>query len=166
MKKRLTDCPERDLAKSRGERFYFIDAPCRNGHTGKRYVNGGGCWACGMDEYRGERTETHALAVPTSVYVIEAGEYIKVGLAENILKRLQVLKTHCPLPVRVAFCSRPIPRSEARKIEQSCHSFLIKFHVHGEWFKTDAVSAIKFINLAEDVGYGVLEEKVQLRLVD
>ena len=79
------------------------------------------------------------------VYVIKAGEYVKVGIAEDVLKRLQVFRTHCPMPVSLAYCSKAILRPEARKIELECHGHLLLSHVHGEWFKVDASIAVSFL---------------------
>ena len=77
-----------------------------------------------------------------SVYVIQAGEYIKVGIAEDVLKRLQVFRTHCPMPVSMVYCSKPVLRPEARRIELLCHGQLGFHHVHGEWFRTDPAKAV------------------------
>ena len=96
---------------------------------------------------------------------MQAGEFIKVGLAENIIARLQVLRTHCPIDVRVAYCSKPLPRNEARKIEHACHLFLIEKHVRGEWFVADASIAINFINKEAIAERLEISRPVQLRLV-
>lgn len=113
----------------------------------------------------GESTGDSFVSVLTSVYVIQAGEFIKVGLAENIIARLQVLRTHCPMDVRVAYCSKPLPRNEARKIEHACHLFLIEKHVRGEWFLADASIAINFINKEVIAERLEISRPVQLRLV-
>lgn len=69
------------------------------------------------------------------VYVIQAGEYVKVGIAENLAARLSVFKCHNPIPVSVAYCSNPMFRPEARKIEVGCHSLMGESRANGEWFK-------------------------------
>ena len=99
------------------------------------------------------------------VYVIEAAEFIKVGIAEDIKTRLVVFKTHCPLPVRLAYSSKPMLRPKARQIEVECHRYLISCHHHGEWFKATAKSAIEFISTKTEPAAEITPEPTQLRLV-
>lgn len=83
--------------------------------------------------------------VLTLVYAIEAGPYVKVGIAENLKTRLVLFKTHCPLPVKVVFHSKKMLRTEARSIEVDCHHHLIEYHVHGEWFEVTASKVVSFL---------------------
>ena len=97
------------------------------------------------------------------VYVIRADRFIKVGIAEDIRSRLIVFRTHCPLPVEVAYCSKPMLRPAAREIEVACHTHLIERHIRGEWFEAKAEDAIRFLSgLAPELPK---ESPVQLRLV-
>ena len=102
-------------------------------------------------------------SVLTLIYVIEAGPYVKVGIAENLKTRLVLFKTHCPLPVRVVFHSKKMLRTEARSIEVDCHAHLIEHHVHGEWFEVAASKAVLFLQGACEEGPQI--SPVQLRLV-
>lgn len=98
------------------------------------------------------------------IYVFKAGDFIKVGIAENIVTRLSVFRTHCPLPVSIAYCSTRVVRPVAREIETACHDELAHCHVHGEWFKASPTAAIvvldRYLSRAEKQPH-----PVQLKLV-
>lgn len=166
MKKHRSQCPERDEAIRLGLRFYYVATPCPKGHTsGKRYTSGGNCVDCLTDRYRGHRTTTASKSIQTSIYVIEAGDFIKVGIASDIMARLAALKTNCPLPVSVAFLSEPMPRAEAMQIEKRCHWYLLPLLVHGEWFRAPAQKAIAIINKPAIAQCKNEPESTQLRLI-
>ena len=94
------------------------------------------------------------------VYVVAAGNFVKVGIAEDINARVQVLKTHCPLPVSVEFCSERMLRPKARELELDCHSRFSPFHSHGEWFQVSAKEVLAYLS-----GLGREDSPVQLRLI-
>ena len=97
------------------------------------------------------------------VYVIEAGPYVKVGIAADIRTRLTVFQTHCPLQCRVAYSSEKMLRPKAREVEIACHEHLILNHVHGEWFEASAERAILFLKTL--LGVDSKKEPTQLRLI-
>lgn len=162
----LTNSLEREIALWLGHRFYMVTKPCRNGHVSKRYTVGGGCYECAQMRYteRAPLLSEAQQSIPTSVYVIEAGEFIKVGIAEDVESRLQVLRTHCPLPARIVFSTEPMPRPEAKRIEAWCEFKLADKAVHGEWFKCSAALAIDAIGLMPSIEVEA-NEPVQLQLV-
>ena len=97
------------------------------------------------------------------IYVVKAGPFTKVGIAENIRTRMVVVRCHCPLPVELVYHSKPILRPRAREIEVACHNHLIDHHVQGEWFKVLPQIAINFINTMAEEADSV--EHPQLKLV-
>jgi hypothetical protein len=147
--------------------------PCRSGHVSKRYSNSGICWECARLKAAGETMsaltqEETQRSIPTVVYVIRAGEFVKVGIAEDVSTRLQVLRTHCPIPASLVYATMPIPRRDARKIEALCAIALAGRATQGEWYRCDAEDAIAVIRESyDDVDRAVdpHPDAVQLSLV-
>lgn len=128
--------------------FYTPPKPCRNGHTSKRYAATGICAECSDLNYKPRAVTREELAdsVATVVYVVEAGGYVKVGIAEDVAARFAAIKTNCPLPTRIAFTTEPLPRPWARKVEAWCSFVLADKSAQGEWFQCavhEAVAAIE-----------------------
>jgi hypothetical protein len=69
-----------------------------------------------------------------SVYVMEAGEHTKIGVATEPRARLKSLQAGCPLEIHLLghlrFASFPV----ARAIEAEMHNVFAEFRGHGEWF--------------------------------
>jgi hypothetical protein len=151
----IKDCPARDIARTRGERFYIPEVPCRNGHLSKRYTIGGAWVECQRQHQASYKTgallgafseEEIANSVQTSVYVISAGEYVKVGIAEDVGKRLATIQSQCPLLLSVAGVFGPMPRLEARRIEQQCFRLMFGRHERGEWYRCSAHEILSIIS--------------------
>jgi len=70
------------------------------------------------------------------VYLIQAGEHTKIGIATNVQARMAALQTGHPqtLELRGTFeCADP------RRVEMELHELFRPKHVRGEWFAlTDA----------------------------
>ena len=147
MKTGLTNCPERIEAQRLGHRFYQPPKPCRNGHDSKRYTNSGACVECSCIKYSPRMPHQSELdsSIQTVVYVITAGEYVKVGIAEDVGARLQVTQTHCPIEARLVYSTSPLPRALARAIEGWCAVSLADFATRGEWYRCDPAQAIAVI---------------------
>jgi hypothetical protein len=71
------------------------------------------------------------------VYAIEAGDFIKIGVAEDPERRLRALQTASPLPLRLL---------DARPFRTSARAFVVEWVIHdeltcngqlqqGEWFR-------------------------------
>lgn len=68
------------------------------------------------------------------VYYITDGEYIKIGVAENVKKRLSHIQTGNPRPLSV-ICAIPVPcKSDAYALESRLHNEYAMFARCGEWF--------------------------------
>ena len=81
-------------------------------------------------------------------------QYIKIGLARNIKKRINGLATGCPLKIKKAmyFCVGGYGRTW--KLEQDTHKEFAKFRATGEWFRfkdkeEKAEQVINILNFVE-----------------
>lgn len=63
------------------------------------------------------------------VYFIQAGQYIKVGRAKDVMSRLDQLKAGSPFPLTLLGA---IPGSRKREIQ--IHEKFKHLRAHGEWF--------------------------------
>jgi hypothetical protein len=158
----LTNGPERQAAINNGDKFYFPPKPCRNGHLSKRYTAGAVCHECAQTRLYKNPSDvisagTNERSIKTLVYVVEAGMYVKIGIAENIATRFQVLRTHCPIPARLAYTTISMARPHAKKIEERCHFNFKDSHSHGEWFEVGTDDVINFIKTMEPMRNEVAE---------
>lgn len=79
------------------------------------------------------------------VYVLVCGGFFKIGIAADIQKRIAGLQTGNPQKIELFHDLSPMPRKDARRIEQTAHRRLAEFKVHGEWFACTAEQAIAAI---------------------
>ncbi|WP_454813831.1 GIY-YIG nuclease family protein [Labrys neptuniae] len=90
-----------------------------------------------------------------SVYVMQCAEYVKVGIAFDIAKRLGDLNSASPFEVACSY-SIEVTEQDAPWIELGVHLALKRYHHRGEWFICDvdaAISQVKIIaELAERKG--------------
>lgn len=70
------------------------------------------------------------------VYIIQCGEFIKIGIAEDVSKRLATLQTGSPHKLTLL---RKFKSSNAERVEQELHEKLGKHHHRNEWFRLDDV---------------------------
>lgn len=75
------------------------------------------------------------------VYLLRAGPYAKVGIADNIGRRVRQLQTACPERITVYSSKWVCCRSHAAEIEADFHRDLTRagYHTSGEWFGGDAI---------------------------
>jgi len=76
------------------------------------------------------------------LYFIESGEFVKVGLAEDLKKRLFSLQLGNPLELRLV-AWRTIPRALSIQTERAVHAELVDFAIGREWFRMDGRTAVK-----------------------
>ena len=83
----------------------------------------------------------HEVIAGCAVYLMSCQEsgsgvqYLKIGLARNIKKRMETIAGACPLKIEKAlyFCVGPFGRTLA--LEQKLHAKFADLRVTGEWFR-------------------------------
>lgn len=84
----------------------------------------------------------------THIYVIATrGGLLKLGRAVSPTGRLSSIQTHSPLPIHLVH-SEPVPIAIGTAVEREAHHSLRATLSRGEWFKTDAATAIDAIKRA------------------
>ncbi len=72
-------------------------------------------------------------------YIVQAGNFVKIGYTSNIENRLEQIQTNNPKEVKLLVCFPHETRGAARAMEQRWH---LRFSVHlerGEWYRRAAV---------------------------
>ena len=70
------------------------------------------------------------------VYIIQCGDFIKIGIADNVESRLQLLQ--CGNPIKLVLL-RKFRTWDAPRMERELHDKLGVHRERGEWFRLDAV---------------------------
>lgn len=68
------------------------------------------------------------------VYVITDGTFLKIGMANDVRKRLAQLQTGNPMELHLIKCYAFSNRTEASKYERELHLKYGDYRKHGEWF--------------------------------
>lgn len=68
------------------------------------------------------------------VYFIQCKEFVKVGYARNVERRLEALLIGCPFSMKILAKFPMESLEEARLLEADLHRKLHKWHKQGEWF--------------------------------
>jgi hypothetical protein len=68
------------------------------------------------------------------LYFIKAGDAIKVGIASDIIKRIDGMQTGSSHKIKLLH-SIELPSDKARQTEKEIHVFFQKTNLHGEWFR-------------------------------
>lgn len=74
------------------------------------------------------------------IYFVQSGEFVKVGIAYDVKRRLVELRAGAPRGL-VLRGQRAAPAAFARQIERQAHTALKDFAIGREWFKTTAKHA-------------------------
>ena len=77
-----------------------------------------------------------------TLYVIQSGEFVKVGITDDVKKRLFSLQAGNPLPLRLRM-SRTMPAALALQVEAMVHRVLAEHSIGREWFRIEAAVAVK-----------------------
>lgn len=64
-----------------------------------------------------------------SVYVLRVGEFVKIGVALDVSRRLETIKSSCPYPVELLKVI-----DGGRELEARLHQMFDRFRHHHEWF--------------------------------
>jgi hypothetical protein len=95
---------------------------------------------------------------PTSLYVMQTQGYHKIGIAADVQKRLDTVRTHNPHRVTVVHTIHWQSRLLALLVERTVHKTLRPYHVSGEWFYVD-FPTIKQVLLPIAAAARVLRER-------
>lgn len=90
------------------------------------------------------------------IYVMEAGERLKIGVAKDVSKRARQLKTGCP-QIKVVYESEPL--SNAFRIERILHDEYRNAAIGNEWFAGVDKSQVIVQARSAVAAYGLYEEK-------
>jgi hypothetical protein len=85
---------------------------------------------------------TRNLGLTSTLYFIESGEFVKVGIAEDLGRRLFTLQLGNPLVLKVG-ARRTIPRPLQRQVERLVHQALSEWSIGREWFRLSAKNAVR-----------------------
>jgi hypothetical protein len=95
--------------------------------------------------------------IPGHLYLMEAREFVKIGIAINPIRRLKGIQSGCPLPVRLARAWSVSDDYYALLSEKVAHETLGKWRVQGEWFELGAQSVIAvlrdIVEAAKELSY-------------
>lgn len=75
----------------------------------------------------------HQLADPSTLYFAQVGEFVKIGIARNIKRRLDGFRLHCPYPVVLLGTIEGMNRPQ----EISLHRKFAHLHHWKEWYRAD-----------------------------
>ena len=76
------------------------------------------------------------------LYVLQAGVFLKVGIASDIKRRIRELQTGCPYPLRPI---REYRLADAERVERILLRRLERFNIGGEWLLGDALTEVEAI---------------------
>lgn len=84
--------------------------------------------------------------VPSRVYVMAAGPYVKIGVSGDVAKRVGEVQNGCPLPVVLAYATDELPRRTALWLEKVAHRWFGDRRAAGEWFEMPAADVVKVLD--------------------
>jgi len=86
------------------------------------------------DRPRRVREKPLKLQSNMNVYIIQSGKYYKVGLANDVKKRMAGLQTSNPETLKLMYSVQFKNRATAKKAEAAMHRRFKKHRMRGEWF--------------------------------
>ena len=94
-----------------------------------------------------------------NIYLMVAGNDIKIGVSENPKRRLTEVQTGNPKEVRLAYIEEMDSKQQAYYVEKELHKTYKKLNKQGEWFKgLSIVKVIKKIETIRDKHYEMVEK--------
>ena len=89
---------------------------------------------------------------------VDDNNFIKIGVAKNVQRRLDALQIGCPYPLKVISVIQCRSQSHAYETETRLHKFFKWANIGGEWFRGD----IELSKIGDDVRYGDFKVKRSL----
>jgi hypothetical protein len=79
------------------------------------------------------------------LYLIECGEFYKLGFSDDVEKRLSTLQHSVPFKMQIVFMAKFEDRYKASQLETFLHKKFKPYCVHREWFKfpKDKIEEVK-----------------------
>ena len=90
----------------------------------------------------------------TNIYFIKARDAIKIGIAQDVKKRMNEIQVSNPDKLQL-FHLFTVPIKTSREIESTIHYIFRSSQLNGEWFMS-SLSLIKFIDAIKKVGWNPL----------
>jgi predicted DNA-binding protein (UPF0251 family) len=87
-----------------------------------------------LEEYLKWLVSFETVVQPDGLYLIQTGEFTKIGISQDIEKRIKSMKTDNPLEIELLFYKKI---KNVRKVESFLHKQLKEYNVKNEWFKLD-----------------------------
>jgi len=81
------------------------------------------------------------------IYIIQADEYVKIGIADDVKNRVKQIQSTCPIKLKVINFWKI---SKASYYENLLHKRYRNYRVHGEWFALPA-DELAFLSKATDI---------------
>ena len=85
----------------------------------------------------------------TSVYIIENGSFIKIGVAVDPTDRVRSLNTGSPIKATLYRSRVYESRDVAMQVERRLHRYFSQRRANGEWFKVPKAEAWRVLNRLE-----------------
>lgn len=97
-------------------------------------------------------------ALPDHIYLLKAKRTFsyKIGITNDIAKRVKAIESNSPVPIKVEFCIRH-PR--AKEVEKVLHLKYAKYRIHHEWFTFD-----RFVRYQVDQDFANLDSLIPLEV--
>lgn len=88
------------------------------------------------------------------VYVVQSGDYVKVGHSTNFSTRFYGMSSDNPHQITVCKLFYVDSLKMARSLERRSHEKLMKYHHRGEWFSCPPEYAIEVVASVQRDGFG------------
>ena len=86
----------------------------------------------GMTMHARQDVDDISLTGSLWVYAIQCHEFVKIGVANDVKKRLASLQSGCPYELTLL---AQWHTSDAGRVEDELHELLDKYRIRGEWFE-------------------------------
>lgn len=85
-----------------------------------------------------------------SLYVVQGGDFCKIGRAKNLKSRLVSLQTGCPFDLVLVKSWQLNNKATASRAEEYLHDKFAAKHERGEWFRLDEEDVNYLVGLDSD----------------
>ena len=75
---------------------------------------------------------TVSISIPNKTYLIQCGDFVKIGIASSVHNRLRALQAMNPLPLKVL-----VVLAGGRDLERALHARFAAYRHRDEWFRIE-----------------------------